>query len=260
MYWPIYVETLHAYNQGTVPAFIVETNYEWDNNTQVEPNDASCSYPNRASSCVYEYLIRKQFYWAMTGGANAGYLTGAYPFSTAQPTFQSGFSRYLTSTGEANFVRWKSLFTANDLPWFALVPDQTGTLVTAGRGTPFSASGSCIANSHTCETQDAYVTVATASTPTDTWGVIYIPCYATNSTYGCAGTGGVTVAMSALGPAITAQWYDPTNGHHATIAGSPFTNRGTRTFTPAQTNSAGDPDWVLILHGGGRPRPHALSG
>jgi hypothetical protein len=83
MYYSLYVETLRAYNQSTAPAYVVETNYEWDNNVGYKPNDPSCAYPGRRSSCIYEYTLRKQFYWAMLAGSNAGYITGEFPISSA---------------------------------------------------------------------------------------------------------------------------------------------------------------------------------
>ena len=46
---------------------------------------------------------------------------------------------------------------------------------------------------------------------------------------------------------MTARWYDPSNGTFTAIAGSPFANTGSRNFTPAGNNHAGDGDWVLVL-------------
>jgi hypothetical protein len=46
---------------------------------------------------------------------------------------------------------------------------------------------------------------------------------------------------------VRAQWYDPTNGTHLPISGSPFPNSGSRQFTPIGNNSAGDGDWILVL-------------
>jgi hypothetical protein len=42
-------------------------------------------------------------------------------------------------------------------------------------------------------------------------------------------------------------WYDPASGTYLPIAGSPFANSGTRTFTPSGNNSDGGGDWVLVL-------------
>jgi Putative collagen-binding domain of a collagenase/Fibronectin type III domain len=57
----------------------------------------------------------------------------------------------------------------------------------------------------------------------------------------------ITVDMTKLGGSTTAQWYDPANGTYVQIAGSPFSNTGTRNFTPPGNNADGDGDWVLVL-------------
>ena len=53
--------------------------------------------------------------------------------------------------------------------------------------------------------------------------------------------------MTKMGGAVTAQWYDPTNGKYTAISGSPFANTGTQKFATPGTNSGGDTDWVLVL-------------
>ena len=46
---------------------------------------------------------------------------------------------------------------------------------------------------------------------------------------------------------VTARWFDPSANTFTVIAGSPFSNAGARQFTPPGKNSAGEPDWVLVL-------------
>ncbi|MBV8091703.1 MAG: DUF4038 domain-containing protein [Acetobacteraceae bacterium] len=256
-YNPNYVETLHAWNQAKAPVVMLETNYEWDNNLEYEPNDPNCGYSSHSSQCMYEYTIRKQFYQATLSGANAGYITGEYPISTAgfcllpsTCTAGTGWINYLNSTGMTNFGYWASLFLNNGIPWWELTPDQGNTFVTGGRGMAFSSSGSCTANSHAkCITPDNYVTAASYSTSSASGLLVYIPCYATSSKYGCAGTGGVTVAMNQLGTSPTARWYDPTSKAFTTICSPSGTacSTGSQTFTPTGANGAGDPDWVLVI-------------
>ena len=53
--------------------------------------------------------------------------------------------------------------------------------------------------------------------------------------------------MTNLQNTITARWFDPSANTFTTIAGSPFSNTGTQNFTSPGNNSAGDPDWVLVL-------------
>ena len=64
--------------------------------------------------------------------------------------------------------------------------------------------------------------------------------------------GTITVALSKLQNRITARWFDPANNQFRAIARSPFSNRGRRQFKPPGKNSAGDPDWVLLLEAGGK--------
>ncbi len=59
--------------------------------------------------------------------------------------------------------------------------------------------------------------------------------------------GTITVDLSRLQNGITARWFDPTANSFQAIAGSPFANVGTQKFTTPGKNSAGDPDWVLLL-------------
>ena len=49
------------------------------------------------------------------------------------------------------------------------------------------------------------------------------------------------------GRRVRAQWYDPTTGKYATVAGSPFARSFRRRFTPPGKNNDGDTDWVLVL-------------
>jgi hypothetical protein len=47
--------------------------------------------------------------------------------------------------------------------------------------------------------------------------------------------------------AVTAQWYDPTNGAYSSIDGSPLGNDGLVEFSTPGANSVGDDDWLLVL-------------
>ncbi|MGA2842685.1 MAG: putative collagen-binding domain-containing protein, partial [Steroidobacteraceae bacterium] len=57
----------------------------------------------------------------------------------------------------------------------------------------------------------------------------------------------LTVNMAKFAGPVTAQWFDPTNGTYSKISGSPFANTGRHNFSPSGNNSAGDPDFVLLL-------------
>ena len=115
-YLPMYVETLHAYNQTpTTPVFFVEGNYEGENNTGQDPSTP--------------LLLRMQDYWSVLAGANAGQLYGEHYTSF----FRTGWQSNLNTTGAIQFGYANTLF--NSVAWYNLVPDQTHTVVTAGYGT-----------------------------------------------------------------------------------------------------------------------------
>ena len=111
----------------------------------------------------------------------------------------------------------KALFDSRR--WYALVPDQSHTVVTNGFGT-FGTSD--------------YVTAA--RTADGTLAIAYMPSSRT-----------VTVDLSTLSGPATARWYDPADGKFRSIAGSPFANSGSMQFTPPGANGDGEDDWVLML-------------
>jgi hypothetical protein len=161
---------------------------------------------------------RRQEYWTALSGA-AGQLFG----NTYTWKFASGWPSNLNTPGAVQIGYLKSLF--DPLPWFKLVPDQAHTIVTAGYGT-FSSTATIMGNDY----------AAVARTPDSSLVMAYLPTVRT-----------ITVDMSQLGGAATAQWFDPTLGTFVTISGSPFSNVGSATFTPPGTHADGSGDWVLIL-------------
>lgn len=99
--------------------------------------------------------------------------------------------------------------------WWLLVPDQTSTFITAGRGTITTAS---------------YVPAAFASD--DSWGAAYLPTGSTG--------GAITVDRTEFSGAFSWTWFNPrTGGTSGGAAG--VTNTGTQNFTAPDTN-----DWVWV--------------
>jgi hypothetical protein len=105
--------------------------------------------------------------------------------------------------------------------WYDLVPDQQHTLLTAGYGT-----------------FGDFTYAAAARTPDGKLALAYLPDRRT-----------VTIDLSQFSAPATARWYDPASGKYRRIEGSPFANRGTRTFNPPGDNAdgKGTEDWVLVL-------------
>jgi Protein of unknown function (DUF4038)/Putative collagen-binding domain of a collagenase len=217
-YYPTYDEVLHGYNQSTLPIFMEESNYEFENN---------CCEPGKGippTMPVSQEVLRKQEYWTMLSGA-AGQLYGNH----YTWTFTSGWDIHLDTLGVAYLGYMRRLFLS--VPWYNLVPDQNHHVMTSGYG-------SYTRNGTGDITHNSYATTALAATSTGTVVVAYIPGMRT-----------VTIDMTQLGSNIRAQWYDPTAGTYTTIAGSPFGNVGPQSFTPPGHNAAGDSDWVLVLRG-----------
>jgi hypothetical protein len=128
---------------------------------------------------------------------------------------------------------FKNFFTG--INFHTLVPDQNHTLLTGGYGTY---------NDNNADLSQ--VDYATAAKSSDgSLAVIYTPVAHT-----------LTVAMGNFSGPVTAKWFDPTNATFQTVAGSPFPNSGSHNFTTPGNNSAGDPDWVLLLQAAsGSPTP-----
>ena len=215
-YYPTYAEVLHAYNQAAVPVFMVEANYEGANNT--------------GNDLATPEVLRRQEYWTMLAGGNAGQLYGnPYTVQTTRAGADWQSATHIDTTGVTQLGYMATFFKS--LPWYDLVPDQNHTVVTAGYGTFYQGQAGDYV--HT----DTYAT--TGRTADGSTVVGYMPTVRT-----------VTIDMTKLaGPTVTARWFDPTNGTYATVAGSPFANTGARTFTPTGNNSEGSGDWVLLLQG-----------
>ncbi len=131
------------------------------------------------------------------------------------------------------------------IPWHKLVPDYGHTFVLSGYGTEFTNITSAFtttANNTSDNGTDSFIFVdnfVTASLASDgTLGLVYFQSHAT-----------ITIAMSLLAGPVTAQWYDPTNNAFSSSGSySGGVGASNQTFTPTGNNSAGDPDWVLILY------------
>jgi len=174
MYWPTYAEVLHAYNQTPrMPAFLGEANYEFENNTGLDP-------PNPIT-------LRLQEWWTMTSGATGQMYGSDYTWNDG--TNWADESHHLNTVGVRQLRYMTALF--HYLPWATLVPDQSHHFVTAGYGTFSAAKGPLAANN--------YVTAEV--NPGHTTGIAYLPQHAT-----------ITVNMAAIRSAVRARWFNPTTG------------------------------------------------
>ena len=213
-YYETYDYALTAYNSSPVsPVFLTEANMEGANNTNMLSIGGVLTPANGL-------VLRRQMYWMMTSGA-AGHVWGNTHVNHSDSMWQS----QLNTPPTLQVALLTKLFTKYQ--WWLFVPDQTHQVVTGGFGT---------ANPNNENLYNAnYAT--TAWIPNGSLSLTYVPSSPTT----------LTIAMSKFaGPTVTAQWYDPTNGTFTAVPGS-FPNLGTQTFPTPGNNSAGDPDWVLVL-------------
>jgi hypothetical protein len=202
-YYPTYARLRADYNRPYfLPNFMVEANYEFE----------SLQGPVTTAP-----ILRKQEYWTMTSGATGQLYGNGYTWP-----FLGGWQSHLDTPGAAQIGYLKALFEPR--AWFALVPDTSHIVVTAGYGT-YASSGYVADNDYLTAAQTADGTLA----------VIYTPVART-----------FTVDMARFSAPVTTRWFDPSSGVYQTVAGSPFPNLGGRDFTTPGPNADGDGDWVLI--------------
>lgn len=163
-------------------------------------------------------ILRKQEYWTMTSGACGQMYGNGYTWP-----FKSGWQANLDTPGAAQIKIMQQFFNAR--AWFALVPDTNHTVVVSNYGT-YSDS------SHVADND--FLTAARASD--GSLVIVYTPIIRQ-----------FALDLAQLsGPAVT-RWFDPSSGIFTNIAGSPFANRGLRSFMPPGNNNDGDGGWVLVL-------------
>ncbi len=140
-YAPTYAQVIFDYNRPNfIPTFMVEANYEFENNTGQELGTPQ--------------VLRLQEYRAQLSGA-AGQLYGnGYIWA-----FDNQWRSFLDTPGAAQFGYFKSLFAPRR--WHDLIPDQTHALVIAGYGT-FTDTGTNLASDYLTAaiTQDGALAIA----------------------------------------------------------------------------------------------------
>jgi hypothetical protein len=208
-YFETYDTVLQSYaSSPTLPTYLVEANYEYENNTGALPGLTGA------------YVLREQAYWTMLSGGTGQIYGNHYVWS-----FLSGWQSYLDSPGALEIQYINRLF--GGVPWWNLVPDSGHEIVTEGYGT-YNGANSNLAAATYCTT--AWITNGSLA-------LTYCPNRST-----------LTVNFAEFSGPVTAEWYDPSNGAYTSIAETPFANSGTQSFTTPGNNHDGDPDWVLVLH------------
>lgn len=175
-------------------------------------------------------LERQMIWWALSSGA-CGFSTGdnaiwGWP-STAAATVTS--KSFYTSVIPAIAAAFSGL-----TDWQKLTPDTSSVLVTAGRGTHATAIVSGGGGTPYTGNTDTYVTAS--RTPDSGSGSSLAVIYSGKAL-------NITVDQSKMVAGYTVTWIDPVSG--ATFAGTPGSTYNST--TARGNNSAGDPDWVLVL-------------
>jgi hypothetical protein len=229
-YYDTYNGIWNAYNASpTVPAYMVEANYEFEDNLS-----AGCSN----STQIDHLCLREQEWWTMTSGATGqlygsantvriganGYLAGYYGWP--YPQMQAGG---LDTPGALQFGYLASLLrTGNNgqpYPWWNLVPNTNDTFITAGNG-----------NKRTSSLDIYNSTYATAAVTTDgTFALLYSPSHHNT----------LTLNLSSMAGPVTGKWYDPSDGTLGTTIS--LSNTSGQVVTMPGNNSEGSADWVLVL-------------
>ena len=156
------------------------------------------------------YRMRQQAYLSILSGA-AGHAYGHGSLWDMDENWRKGLTA--ESAGDMKFL--KNFFTS--FQWQTLIPNPKN----------FITKGQLDSTS--------YATFAVAAD--GSLAVLYLP----NSRE-------VDIDLTKLnGEAITAQWYDPTNGEYKNVAGSPFKRAKRTSFIPPTANSRKEQDFVLVL-------------
>jgi Protein of unknown function (DUF4038)/Putative collagen-binding domain of a collagenase len=239
-YGGIYDEVLQAYNNAEIPAFLIEGNWEFQNNTHrlspwpLTDNALPCGEPSVAPPCpamnnpAFAQVTRLQWWWTMTSGG-AGFFYGNPYGSNPQGVVPGSWwpSGGLDTAAIAQLKYVTDFF--GGILWQSMVPDQNHSVVTAGYGT-------YCGNEPACQNQLSNDYVTAAWNPKGTLAVIYNPQGNT-----------LTIDLSKFAGPVAAYWYDPSKGSYTAPDGSPFTNNGSRSFSTPGKNGAGLKDWVLLL-------------
>lgn len=191
-------------------------------------------------NATVESTIRKHTWWALASGAR-GVDSTSGPSSQATGllwTWQATATARLTSdpngTWCTNTMGTVAAYLMSLPGWHQLVPDTGNLLVTAGRGSRASNIAPGFGSTNYGDS-DTYV--AASRTPDGGSGSSLAVIY-------CGAHFSITIDQTKMVSSYTATWVDP-----ASCATSSATPGSTYNSTGKGNNSAGDPDWALVLKG-----------
>jgi hypothetical protein len=187
---------------------------------------------NSSTQNIADYTERRFHWWALASGARGTNATSGPTTGGSIWQWQTGSAAAVTTDPNGTWCTTVvknviSYFTS--LPgWYKLIPDTSNVLVTAGRGTKTTNSAPGF-NAAKYGDTDNYV--AASRVADGSLAVIY-----------CGQFMSITIDQTKMAAGYTATWVDP-----ASLATSPATTGTTYNSTPKGNNSAGNPDWVLVL-------------
>jgi len=200
-YYPTYRAVREAYGRLPArPALFGEGNYD-GLNLQPETPDTT------------DETLRRQYLWAVTSGS-----PGAF-YGTADWRFEEGWPERLSRPGTTQLSRLAALVAS--LPWWELVPDVDGRLVTDGAGTE-------VQDDTPLDVLESDFATA-ALTADGSTALVYVPTART-----------IGLDVGAVAPQASAFWVDP-----ASATAVP-TELSASMTTPGR-NSAGAEDWLLVV-------------
>jgi hypothetical protein len=182
-------------------------------------------YTDGGTGIPTDQYMEQMAWWTIASGGRGltGTSNNVWPWSDASLT-DSETENWYAHTAPAIVAALTAL-----PQWWQLMPDTNSTLVTSGRGT--HASGITTGAYYAGGTDDY---VAASYVPADggsPLAVIY-----------CAQAFSITIDQSVMAPGYAAYWVDPASG-----AKSPATAGSAYSSSDPGNNSAGYPDWVLVL-------------
>ena len=187
----------------------------------LEARAADPGRPHYLIEAIYENehdiqppALRAQAWWAVLT-CGAGQLTGTTPIWP----FSAGWEEALDSTLSRQMVHLRALLEPRR--WHLLDPDTDHTLVVSGYGGDTDL-------------------ITAARTADGLFALAYVPSTGTDART-------FSVDMGAMAGAVTARWFNPTDGSFADVEGSPFDDGAAHDLATPGDNGTGSNDWTLVL-------------
>ena len=186
---------------------------------------------------VVQRQVRNFTWWALSSGSRGFPCTSGPSDIGVGPTefwqWPSDAVARLTTDPNGTFttstVGAIASFFSGLADWNKLIPDTGNVFITAGRGT----RGTCDGAGGVFNFRNTSTYVSGSVTPSGSLAVIY-----------CKAAMSITIDQTKVAAGYTATWVDPVSlATQSTATGSTYASSG------LGNNSAGDPDWVLVLQG-----------